>query len=112
MQTSIEFYIFVHFKYFFENITFLFLFQVSLSGGDKVAAALGETAVDYCVGRPVDCGDQLEAEAAVWPVFVLWADGGVFCVQTGAVDGGRWTVQGPVDVFPEQETDYSQVMDI
>ena len=94
------------------NITFLFLFQVSLSGGDKVAAALGETAVDYCVGRPVDNGDQLEAEAAVWPVFVLWADGGVFCVQTGAVDGGRWTVQGPIDVFPEQETDYSQVMDI
>ena len=88
------------------------MFQVSLSGGDKVAAALGETAVDYCVGRPVDNGDQLEAEAAVWPVFVLWADGGVFCVQTGAVDGGRWTVQGPIDVFPEQETDYSQVMDI
>jgi len=83
--------------------------QISLSdGGDKVAAALGETAVDYCVGRPVDGEQLVEAEASVWPVFVLWADGGVFCVQTGAVDGGRWTVQGPIDVMPDEETDYSQ----
>ena len=70
---------------------------------------MGETAVDYCVGRPVDGEQLVEAEASVWPVFVLWADGGVFCVQTGAVDGGRWTVQGPIDVMPDEETDYSQV---
>jgi len=84
--------------------------QVGLSGGDKVSTALGETAVDYCVGRPVD--QASDAGHTVWPVFVLWADGGVFCVQTGGVESsggdGSWKVLGPIDVLPEQEHDYSQ----
>ena len=82
-----------------------------MSGGDKVSTALGETAVDYCVGRPVD--QASDAGHTVWPVFVLWADGGVFCVQTGGVESsggdGSWKVLGPIDVLPEQEHDYSQV---
>ena len=82
-----------------------------MSGGDKVSTALGETAVDYCVGRPVD--QASDAGHTVWPVFVLWADGGVFCVQTGGMESsggdGSWKVLGPIDVLPEQEHDYSQV---
>lgn len=85
--------------------------QVGLGGGDKVSTALGETAVDYCVGRPVDQATD-DTGHTVWPVFVLWADGGVFCVQTGGGESsggdGSWRVLGPIDVLPEQELDYSQ----
>ena len=37
---------------------------------------MGETAVDFCFG----CAVEDEEGEAVWPVFVLWADGEIFYV--------------------------------
>eukprot|EP00088_Acartia_fossae_P058860 TRINITY_DN6934_c0_g1_i4.p1 TRINITY_DN6934_c0_g1~~TRINITY_DN6934_c0_g1_i4.p1 ORF type:complete len:648 (-),score=145.99 TRINITY_DN6934_c0_g1_i4:662-2605(-) len=76
--------------------------QVFLGGGDRVSTALGETVVDYCVGKPMHYEDS-----SIWPVFVLWGDGGIFCVTTGGLDTS-WTVKGPIKVLPEQELSYSQ----
>jgi len=77
--------------------------HITLGGGDKVSAALGETAVDYCVGQAVE---QEEGDLC-WPVFILWADGTVFCVETGPAQK-NWTARGPIQVYPEQEENYSQ----
>jgi len=77
--------------------------QITLGGGDKVSAALGETAVDYCIGQAVE---QNEGDLC-WPVFILWADGTVFCVQTGPAQK-NWVASGPIQVYPEQEENYSQ----
>eukprot|EP00088_Acartia_fossae_P018897 TRINITY_DN20958_c0_g1_i1.p1 TRINITY_DN20958_c0_g1~~TRINITY_DN20958_c0_g1_i1.p1 ORF type:complete len:659 (-),score=88.39 TRINITY_DN20958_c0_g1_i1:79-2019(-) len=73
--------------------------HVSL-GGSRVATALGETAVDFCFGSSVECHSE---DLVSWPVFVLWADGDVFYVNTSAEE---WEVEGPLDAQPEAE-DYS-----
>ena len=74
--------------------------RVSL-GGSRVATALGEVAVDFCFGSPVEFDDQ-----RVWPIYVLWADGEVFYVNADL--SSDWVVEGPVEVLPEQEENYSQ----
>ena len=61
--------------------------------------------MDYCVGQAVE---QEEGDLC-WPVFILWADGTVFCVETGPAQK-NWTARGPIQVYPEQEENYSQVI--
>lgn len=73
--------------------------QLTLGGG-KVANALGETAVDFCFGSPVDTG----AEESVWPIFVVCADGDVYYVNAA----GDWRVEGPAEVLPVQAENYSE----
>jgi len=63
----------------------------------KVATALGETAVDFCFGSPV----QTENEESFWPVFVLCGDGDVYHVDA------EWRVHGPAEVLPSQAENYS-----
>jgi len=71
-------------------------------GGSRLSTALGETAVDFCFGSAVDDG-----QTSVWPIFVLCADGDVHYVLA-SLDHQDWTVEGPVQVLPEQEKDFSE----
>ena len=73
-----------------------------------MGSALGEVAVDFCFGFPVEEEEEEEGgeEQRVWPIFVLWADGEVFYVVADL--GEDWVVEGPVEVQPEQAEDYSQ----
>jgi len=72
---------------------------LSRGGNSKVAAALGEVAVDFCFGS--QCG-----EAGVWPLFVILASMDVFCVSAGLAED-EWAVEGPLEVKPPLEDNYS-----
>ena len=72
---------------------------LNISGSSKVAAALGEVAVDFCFGS--QCG-----EAGVWPLFVILASMDVFCVSAGLAED-EWSVEGPLEVKPPLEDNYS-----
>jgi len=67
--------------------------------GGKMATALGETAVDLCF---VGAGE----EEGQWPLFVLYGNSDVFCVSAGL--GEEWTVEGPLEVRPAREDNYSE----
>ena len=72
---------------------------LNMSGSSKVAAALGEVAVDFCFGS--QCG-----EAGVWPLFVILASKDVFCVSAGLAED-EWSVEGPLEIKPPLEDNYS-----
>ena len=80
----------------------MLILESSLSSGtgnNKVAAALGEVAVDFCFGS--QCG-----EAGVWPLFVILASMDVFCVSASLAED-EWSVEGPLVVKPPLEDNYS-----
>jgi len=80
------------------------IIQIEGSTG-AVATSLGETAVDMAFGPPV----ELEEEASLsWPVFVLWANGDVFCATSCLARAGEVRLEGPLEVQPPAEDNYSQ----
>eukprot|EP00092_Neocalanus_flemingeri_P038661 GFUD01042091.1.p1 GENE.GFUD01042091.1~~GFUD01042091.1.p1 ORF type:complete len:453 (+),score=152.21 GFUD01042091.1:3-1361(+) len=63
-----------------------------------MATALGEAAVDLSFGG-------VGEEEGQWPLFVLYGNSEVFCVSAGL--GGEWSVEGPLEVRPAREDNYS-----
>lgn len=69
-----------------------------------VATSLGETAIDFAFGPPV----ETEEESLSWPLFVLWANGDVYCANSCLGRGGEVRLEGPLEVQPPAEDNYSQ----
>lgn len=72
-----------------------------------VATSLGETAVDFAFGPPVELEEE-EGSTLSWPLFVLWANGDVFCGSSWLGKLGEVRLEGPLEVQPPAEDNYSQ----
>ena len=67
----------------------------------KLAAALGEAAVDFCFGSQPQSGSGSD-----WPLFVVSGNCDVHCVTAGLGEAA-WEVEGPLEVRPRLEDNYS-----
>ena len=82
-----------------EDTTTVLTCDLGRGEDNKVAAALGEVAVDFCFGSSAGAG-------GVWPVFVLLASCDVYTVGAG-LGAEQWQVEGPLEVRPSLEDNYS-----
>ena len=73
--------------------------ELKVGTGGKMATALGEAAVGLCFGGAGDDEGQ-------WPLFVLYGNSDIFCVSASL--GDAWTVEGPLEVMPQREDNYSE----